>query len=131
MTVCVAARCVGDIVFGASDRMLTSSDVEFEPNTAKIIPLTRSVIAMTAGDSFLQSEIFREVKSVMYERIKREPHNWWLIRDVAYLYARCRNEIRKKRAEYTILLPLGLDYDSFIGRQQTMSDASDRGISQF
>ncbi len=122
MTVCVAARCTGDIVLGASDRMLTAGDVQFEPDTAKMHPLTASIACMTAGDSSFQIEILREVKNVIDERVRREPDNWWLVRDVAYLYARVRNEIRRKRAEQTILLPLGLAHESFIARQKGMSD---------
>jgi hypothetical protein len=101
--------------------MLTGGDVEFEPNTAKIIPLTNSIVAMTAGDSSSQSEIILELQKTLSERLKAEPQNWLVVRDIAYLYAHIRTEIRKKRAEQNILSPLGLDHNSFIARQCEMS----------
>lgn len=121
MTVCVAARS-GNFIFGASDRMLTGGDVEFEPDTAKIIPLTSSIAAMTAGDSALQSEILLELQKIVSARITAEPQNWLVIRDVAYMYAQIRNNIRRQRAEQAILLPLGLDCQSFVSRQSEMSE---------
>jgi len=122
VTVCVAVRSKGNAIFGASDRMLTSGDVEFEPDTAKIIPITASIVVMTAGDSAFQAEILRELYPIIEARIKIQPENWWLVRDVAYLYLHHRNEIKKKRAEEAFLVPLGLDQNSFIGRQKEMAD---------
>ena len=38
VTVCVAAICEGNsYLIGASDRMLTTSDIEFEPQQSKIV----------------------------------------------------------------------------------------------
>jgi len=122
MTVCVAARSQGGLIFGASDRMLTSGDVQFEPNTSKIYPLTTSIAAMTAGDSAFQIEILREVHKILEDRMRSQPDNWWLLRDVAYLYLHYRNEIKKKRAEEILLVPLGLDLNSFVAKQKQMSD---------
>lgn len=122
MTVCVAARYQGGSIFGASDRMLTSGDVQFEPDTSKIYPLTTSIAAMTAGDSGFQVEILREVYKIINDRITSQPDNWWLVRDVAYLYLHYRNEIKKKRAEEILLVPLGLDHNSFVAKQKQMSD---------
>ncbi|MBC7839478.1 MAG: hypothetical protein H7Y39_12680 [Nitrospiraceae bacterium] len=121
MTVCVAARS-GSMIFGASDRMLTGGDVEFEPNTAKIIPLTNSIAAMTAGDSAFQAEIIAEILFTISKRIDASPDDWWHVRDAAYLYVECRNEIKRKRAEQAILVPLGLGLDSFIAKQNEMSE---------
>lgn len=121
MTVCVATRCHENIVFGASDRMLTSGDVEFEPDTAKIIPLTTSIVAMTAGDSAFQAEIIWQLFSTLKIRLEKEPKKWLSVRDVAYLYQYCRTEIKKKRAEVSLLVPLGLDQNSFISRQKEMA----------
>lgn len=56
MTVCVAAISqsstgTGLMITGASDRMLTAGDIEFEPEQSKIQPLTNSIALMLAGDS--------------------------------------------------------------------------------
>jgi hypothetical protein len=57
MTVCIAARAER-IVIGATDRMLTAGDVQFEPSAgSKIILLSSSIFMMTAGDAALQAEI--------------------------------------------------------------------------
>ena len=121
VTVCVATRCTGNIIFGASDRMLTSGDVEFEPETSKIYPLTRSITALVAGDSSLQIEMYIELRKYIDERVEKEPNNWLLVRDIAYRYLGIRQEIRKKRAEQALLSPLNLDQNSFLSRQNELS----------
>jgi hypothetical protein len=123
VTVCVAAICDSSTVLGASDRMLTAGDVQFEPSQSKVWILTTSIAAMVAGDSSLQAEILHEVGRDMNARIQTEPSNWWLVKDAAQLYGRYFNEVRRKRSETTILAPLGLDYNTFISRQSEMSDA--------
>ena len=56
MTVCIAA-IAGKTVIGASDRLVTAGDVQFEPSRPKIRALTNSVVVMTAGDAWLQAEV--------------------------------------------------------------------------
>jgi hypothetical protein len=89
MTVCIASICNGNTIIGAADRMITSGDIEFEPaldslpvpaglnpidrgsynlNT-KIFALTRYIVALTAGDSGLQSEILQSVYLAVTKRI--------------------------------------------------------------
>lgn len=120
MTVCVAAICRGDTVIGASDRMITAGDIEFEPQQTKIYQLTTSIAIMVAGDSSIQSEITQRAYADVSKRIQAEPKNWWNIRDVAELYNEYYKEAKLKRAEGAILFPLGLDRNTFIGRQKEM-----------
>jgi len=54
MTVCIAAVCEGNILIGASDRMLTSGDIQFQPPTTKIYTFTTSINVMTSGDAGFQ-----------------------------------------------------------------------------
>lgn len=121
VTVCVAAICNGTTIFGASDRMLTAGDIEFEPNQTKIISLTTSIVIMIAGDSALQIEIALKLSDEASRRIKADPTQWLNIRDIADLYAAYYNQARLKRAENTILAPLGLTNETFINRQQQMN----------
>jgi hypothetical protein len=122
MTVCVAAICENNsTVVCASDRMLTTGDVEFEPQKSKIILLTNSIIIMTAGDSSLQSKIIQKVKRDVRNRIQAEPQNWWKVEDVVGLYNRYFFQAKQKKAENDILAPLNLDSNSFIANQQTMN----------
>jgi len=121
VTVCIAARSVAMII-AASDRMLTSGDIQFEPSAGmKLTQLTNSIFAMTSGDSLLQTEIAIRVGAEVYERIHRQPENWWLVSDVADVYVKHYNEVRRKRAENEVLAPLGLDGPSFLSAQRTMS----------
>jgi 20S proteasome alpha/beta subunit len=120
MTVCVAAICEGRIV-GASDRMLTAGDIEFEPEQSKIFQLTTSVGCMIAGDSALQAEILPRLRSEIHQRIDIDPENWWLIRDVAALYFHHYAEVKKARIERQLLSPLGLTHESFLSRQKELS----------
>jgi hypothetical protein len=121
VTVCIAARAE-NVIFGISDRMLTSGDVQFEPTAgSKLFGMTNSLFAMTAGDAGLQANILSAVNVEVQERITREPTNWWLIRDVADLYIKHYNIIRKKRAEDAILGPLYLNSGSFVTNQNALN----------
>lgn len=123
MTVCVAALCSTGAIFGATDRMLTAGDIEFEPTVSKIFPLTNALCAMTAGDSSLQVELLQLTYREIMERIRIEPANWWAVKDVAELYSKHYDQVRRKRSERAILSPLGLTHESFVASQQTMSEA--------
>jgi hypothetical protein len=113
VTVCVAAICQHEndaMIVGASDRMLTSGDVEFEQAQTKIHNLTTSINIMVAGDIPTQTQILHEVSAIVQARVEREPQNWWSVKDVAELFYQRLSELRKRRAEEQILFPLGLDY---------------------
>jgi hypothetical protein len=120
VTVCVAAICESASILGASDRMLTSGDVQFEPRQTKIEPLTNSIAIMVAGDSAMQAEIIHNVRAVVWQRVAADPKDWWNLRDVAELYQRFYNHARAKRSENAVLAPLGLDTKEFLRRQREM-----------
>ena len=121
VTVCIAARSESTI-FAASDRMLTSGDVQFEPSAGtKIFGLSNSMFMMTAGDAALQAEITGMVSREILARIAIDPANWWKVSEAADLYVKYYNFIRNKRAENAILSPLHLDGASFIANQRTMT----------
>ena len=125
MTVCIAARCGGaddPFIIGASDRMLTAGDVEFEPEQPflKMGGVTSSIAVMVAGDSALQTELVQKVRAEVDRRIAAEPKTWLMVEDVARLYSHYYAEARLRRSEFRYLAPLGLDRNSFIARQQQM-----------
>jgi hypothetical protein len=121
VTVCIAALA-RNIVVGASDRMLTSVDIQFEPSSGrKTYWLTSSMFMMTAGDASLQAEIALMVIQEMMDRISKEPNNWWKVSEAADLYVKYYNFIRNKRAENAVLSPLNLNGQSFLANQGTMS----------
>lgn len=127
VTVCIAAIFHNNSILGATDRMMTAGDVEFGPSINipvpnKIIPITSSIVAMTAGDSGLQVEILQKVFAVVSARNQKEPDNWWHVKDVVALYFQFYNEIKSERASRVLLAPFHLDGKSFITRQKEMAD---------
>jgi len=120
VTVCIAAICEDRRIVGASDRMITANDVEFEPEQPKIWPLTSSIVALYSGDSALQTEILERVESDVASQIAKDPATWLTVRHVADLYSRYYQATLRKRAETDYLSPFGLDGDSFIRRQREM-----------
>lgn len=124
MTVCVAAICTVNegarAVVGASDRMITAGFTETEPSASKIWPLSNSVFALVAGDMELQTALFRPIMRAVYERIQKEPANWWDVEEIAHLYEAEYIKNLQRRLERTYLVPLGLTYDTFTARQREM-----------
>jgi len=122
LTVCVAALYAGGGgVIGASDRMITAGDVQFEPQQTKLVTLTNSITIMLAGDSSLQMEIVYKVRTDIQRRLQDNPGTVFEVQEVADLYAHFYVQARRKRSENAILAPIGLDYDSFVLRQQELA----------
>jgi hypothetical protein len=134
MTICVAAVGNNGMIFGASDRMKTGGDIEFEPRKveapqvpvpwiggSKIFFQTTSLAAMTAGDSALQIEILQQVYQIIQARVRTDPSNWWRVEDFAELYVAQYDRAKFKRASSAVLAPLDLDAEKFIRNQATMS----------
>ncbi|HXV74052.1 MAG TPA: hypothetical protein VD713_04920, partial [Sphingomonadales bacterium] len=103
MTVCIAARCGNGAIFCAADQMISGGDVQYEPKVSKIISITNAIVAMIAGDSFLHTEILRNVGLTVAERVRTEPTRWWGAQEIAELYRNSRNAARQQRAESAIL----------------------------
>ena len=136
MTVCIAAICNNsDTIFGACDRMLTAGDIEFEPalrpvatsnmaqtTNPKIVHATSSIVIMTAGDSALQTEITDDVKSEVRERIKGMK-SWLPVKEVVGIYVEAYNRAKAARLNNSVLVPLGLNSNTFVSRQSEMSAA--------
>jgi hypothetical protein len=121
VTVCVAAMCEENTLLGASDRMLTAGDVEFEPTTTKIYSITNSNVVMIAGESSLQIEILQRLYAFVAQRLKDMPNEWVPTGDIAIEYHRIYQNIKSTRAERRILNPLGLTVDTFVKRQNELS----------
>lgn len=113
MTVCIAAICEGSIVLGASDRMITAGDIQFEPPTQKVFGVTSSIAVMFAGDAALQSEVRQAVQGQINAHVRSFPNVWLTVRDVADMYVTQRNALKLRRAEAAVLQPLGLTAEAF------------------
>lgn len=121
MTVCLAALCDQNTIIGASDRMITAGDVQFEPPQNKVWWMTSSIAVMISGDTALQTEILQGVHADVSQRIIEQPDNWWTVKEIASLYVSHYNAVRVRKAENFLLAPLGLTHDLFINRQGEMA----------
>ena len=122
MTVGIASRSY-DILFLVADKMLTAGDIEFEPAKAsKIRAVTSSIYVTYAGDSAFFAEIYADLRSCVLGKIALEPHKWLAVKDVVDFYSACRNSLKLKRAEASLLAPLGLDRDSFLVKQKLLNE---------
>lgn len=118
MTVCIVAVCRTNgqqMIIGASDRMITAGDIEFEPPLTKIFALTRSCVALVSGDADSYSAICHSTR----DEIMR--HTLTDIGEISDLFAKQFAAFRSKQAEQAVLAPLGLDLKSFIDRQREMT----------
>lgn len=106
MTVCVAA--IGQfferhIIVAASDRMVTTGDIEFEQEQRKIIFLTASVAVMVAGDLTVQTAILHHVQAWVRQQIEGSPDSWLNVKDVADQFYESLAGLRKDAAQNAIL----------------------------
>jgi hypothetical protein len=109
------------MIFGASDRMVTAGDIEFEPAQTKLWHLTTSMVALNAGeDMAMQMVILQDVQDEIGKQIAAEPAKWLKVRDIAEIYMHAFNRERLRRSSSEILAPLGLDHQSFLLSQQNM-----------
>ena len=120
VTVCVAAIADEGFIVGASDRRITSGDVQYDPDEPKIYPLTNSIVVMMAGEMTLHSEVYEQVYRDVVERIEFDPDNWWSVKDVAKLYCDYYCKLQEEEAERKFLRPRGLTVETFTARQREM-----------
>jgi len=126
----VAAKCETGAIFGASDRMITSGDIEFEPPMQKIWQLTGSIAMMVAGDVGLRSMFWSDLWEIVQRRLKSDPSRLWRVRDVAALYQKLWATAHSRMAERILLQPLGLSLPTFIERQPQMTPEFSRRLAE-
>jgi hypothetical protein len=103
------------MIVGATDRMVSTGDTEFEPATPKVYQLgTAKSAVLVSGDGAAQASIIERVA----DKITAESIND--IREVAQLYALEFAEQRRRIAEATYLHPLGLTTETFLRTQRDM-----------
>jgi hypothetical protein len=103
------------MIVGASDRMLTAGDIEFEPPKPKIAQLNSFVVALTAGDSAAHAAITSETQQALLQ------NSIFDVGRVAKIYANRFAAYRRGEAESAILAPLGLTTEEFLRRQHGMA----------
>jgi hypothetical protein len=120
MTICAAAICQhihkeldGNLhpsIVTISDRMLSSIDIEYEPELVKIKHLSPSIASLYAGDR----DFHYMIAEATHQAIAAD--NVTNVADVADLYASNFLALRKRRSEAKYLSPVGLNYESFLSR---------------
>lgn len=120
MTVCIAAICKFEnlyMIVGASDRMLTAGDIEFEPPQSKIFLLSHyphHFVGLTAGEASAQATICTDtLNRVVTNQITN-------VGEVAQEYGRHFSEYRRTQAERRLLAPLGLNMDALINHNHNL-----------
>ena len=116
MTICAAAICQHPhrerdgkdhpSVITISDRMLSSGDIEFEPDVAKVRPLSSSIVCLFAND--------RDLSHTISEATRRAIDDNTSVEDAADTYASNYLALQRKRAEAKYLKPFDLTYEKFV-----------------
>ena len=118
MTVCVVAMCEDRMIVGASDRMVTAGDTEFQPEAMKGGQLTETSAFLWAGNASLQGEVFTGIRPTIAANPTMTVH------EIAHAYQRSYGDVRMRRAEAQYLSRLGLTWESFLAGQNRL----DRGL---
>lgn len=103
------------------DRMLTirGLDIEFEHPKTKLTQVTKNCIVASAGDALATTELFDAVKQKL-KLIKHSPQT----RDIASAFKDAYVDLRRKKAEDTILKPIGINtIEAFYNPQQNLNPA--------
>jgi hypothetical protein len=126
VTVCVATifrwnyaekgkpRDLGWAALVATDRMITTGDIQYEPFQLKIGSMTTTTLVAVSGDYGIHSEAFRETQ--------KQTNNASSPTIIAKIYAQQIQKIKRREAEDLFLAPLGLNTDTFLAQQDEMSD---------
>lgn len=130
MTVCIAAIYGNSCVIGASDRMASGGQMQYEIPQPKIWPVTKSIVAMISGESIIAYEIHQQVLEDIKACNKSDQAKHWKVKDVAELYGHYYFDRRLKHAEREVLIPIGLDLTSFGNQQKDMNPARAEQISE-
>lgn len=111
MTVCIAAICLwegANIIVGASDRMISATDIQAEPLMSKILSYSPRVICLIADSISSQAAIFNATRAALISL--PDP----TVKQVADAYSYQHGEYRRQQAERSLLLPLGLNSYSLL-----------------
>jgi 20S proteasome alpha/beta subunit len=98
-----------------SDRMITAGDVQYEPQQLKVSFMTKDSVILIAGDYSLHSEALLNTTKDLQQNPNKSPRN------IALIYGRAIQSIKRRQAEDLFLTPLGMNTDTFLAQQKDMS----------
>lgn len=126
VTICIAAICdfrsdpssglYSPCIVGATDRMLTAGDIQFEPPTGKIFSLSRNVVALLAGDAGAQIEILNNTFSGFGGRAEVG------VREAVDAYCGELSKYNVGQAEKRILAPYGMSMEKFLELHDSLGE---------
>lgn len=133
MTICVATLCgrtnaTRPVIVGASDRLLSSPILQYQPNTKIYFHANRSLVFMIAGDPSLEVELIGALIQSANTWLEANPGQQWPLALAADAYRESYAEAKRKRAEAALLRPHGLDSASFLAASASMSQSLVRDI---
>lgn len=115
MTICIGTICEqSKIAIAVADRMITGPDIEFEHDTCKLEPLPGNCVGLTAGSALAHTELFKAVVEDMSGRSAP------LVDEVTKAVKKAFGTIRRREIDETVLGPLGLNMESFMGLQRQL-----------
>jgi hypothetical protein len=106
----------GSAALAVSDRMITAGDVQYEPQQFKVSRASPTTVVMIAGDYSLHTQALKEMFGQLKGATNPTPKN------IALIYGRAIQGVKRRQAEDLFLAPLGLNTDSFIAQQKDMSE---------
>src|SRR5665213_405360 len=104
--------------------MLTSNDSQYEPHQQKLATAGAKTVILVAGDISTHSQAIKKLHEKVPANSTASPE------DIAIMYGREIQAIRRRAAEDIILSPLNLNTDSFIAQQNDMSEGFVSRITQ-
>jgi len=103
------------MIVGATDRMLTASDIQFEPSQTKVVLLNSRIVVLIAGDASFQSSVCMDA----YNELQDETEV--TVKRAATVYSEAFGRYRREQAELKYLSPLGLNLESFVQTTKNFS----------
>jgi hypothetical protein len=101
----------------ACDRMITAGDIQYEPQQMKFAAMTPRVLISIAGDYSIHSEALLDTRKQIGIDTNTHPKN------VALLYGKAIQAIKRRQAEDLHLAPLGMNTDTFLAQQRELLDS--------
>ena len=118
MTVCVATIAMGGAIIGASDRMLSTAYIKYEPPWSKMYGFKgRSLVALWAGDSAVTAELLQDFSIGVVANLAPDA----LVSEVAAAYAECYHALLDRRITRRYLRRHGLTLDRFRAAHHKLS----------
>jgi 20S proteasome alpha/beta subunit len=100
------------LIIGASDRMITAGNIEYEPPRSKISRITTYTVALSSGDVPIQAEVLNRTCS-QFGRVSADNPDIYSVEEIADAYGRNLVDYKSQIIERTILRPIGFTWQTY------------------